>query len=213
MRVLCVSNFKAEVNVLDNLTFEFEKKTSRLESLEWDNVWWEQTEDNTSKRVLYIGDSISCGIRHQISNLSDNKVLCDGFATSKSLDNPYFKDSLELFMKQQNKCDVILFNNGLHGWHLSDLEYQKYYEEILKFLLKRNIPIFVLLTTGVTTNHDDGQVVKCRNKIAEALAKKYNLPIIDLYSVSVEIASLHTDGIHFQTSGYEKLAKYILKFI
>ena len=108
------------MSVLNNFTYESENKTSKLETLEWDNVWWEHTENNIDKRVLYIGDSISCGIRHQITRLSNNNILCDGFATSKAVDNPYFKETLKLFMKQQNKCDAILFNNGLHGGHLDD---------------------------------------------------------------------------------------------
>ena len=197
---------------MNNFTYESENKTSKLETLEWDNVWWEHTENNIDKRVLYIGDSISCGIRHQITRLSNNNILCDGFATSKAVDNPYFKETLKLFMKQQNKCDAILFNNGLHGWHLSDEEYQKYYDDMLIFLMKQDIPIFVILTTNVTKK-EDSEIVKSRNIIAKAIAQKYNLPIIDLYSVSVEIANLHTDGIHFESLGYEKLAEYILKFI
>ena len=144
-----------------------------LETYEWDNIWWEQTGNETAKRILYIGDSISCGTRHLITNLSESRILCDGFGTSKALDNPYFKPSLELFMKQQSKCDVILFNNGLHGWHLSDDEYEKHYDEMLLFLLKTKKQIFILLTTDDIVHPNRTEIVKARNKIATLLAQKY----------------------------------------
>ena len=130
---------------MSQFTYETNDISKNLETYEWDNVWWEQTENNTAKRILYIGDSISCGTRHSITKLSNSEILCDGFGTSKALDNRHFKPSLELFMNQQNKCDIILFNNGLHGWHLSEAEYEKYYDEMLLFLIETGKPIFLLL--------------------------------------------------------------------
>lgn len=199
---------------MSSFTYETNDTSKKLETFEWDNVWWEQTADETSKRILYIGDSISCGTRRLITSLSNSKILCDGFGTSKALDNPYFKSTLDLFMKQQNKCDAILFNNGLHGWHLSNEEYEKYYDEMLLFLLKTENPIFVVLTTDDITNQSHNEKVKERNEIAKALAQKYHLPIIDLYTVAINNTECHVpDGVHFNDMGYELLAKCILETI
>lgn len=121
---------------MSEFTYETNEVLQKLETMEWDNTWWEQTANTTAKRILYIGDSISCGTRHCITALSNAEIVCDGFGTSKGIDNPHLKASIELCMKQQSKCDMILFNNGLHGWHLSNEEYEKYYEELLLFLLK-----------------------------------------------------------------------------
>ncbi len=199
---------------MSEFTYETNNISKKLETYEWDNVWWEQTDNETAKRILYIGDSISCGTRHLITNLSESKILCDGFGTSKALDNPYFKPSLELFMKQQSKCDVILFNNGLHGWHLSDEEYEKYYDEMLLFLLKTKKQIFILLTTDDIVHPNRTEIVKARNKMATLLAQKYNLPVIDLYTVARNNPELHVpDGVHFNPDGYKLLAKCILESI
>ncbi|MBE6947426.1 MAG: SGNH/GDSL hydrolase family protein [Ruminococcaceae bacterium] len=185
-----------------------------LEDYEWDNVWWEQTNNETAKRILYIGDSISCGTRRLVTSLSKSEILCDGFGTSKALDNPHFKPSLELFMKQQSKCDAILFNNGLHGWHLSDEEYEKYYDEMLLFLRKAEKPIFIVLTTDVVMNQSHNEIVKARNEIAKGLARKYHFPVIDLHTVASNNAEYHDpDGVHFNAKGYELLAKCILESI
>ena len=102
-----------------------------LETYEWDNTWIEQSNNITSKRVLYIGDSISCGTRTFANRLSKGEILIDGYGTSKALDNPYFFDSLSIFAKLENKRDAVIFNNGLHGWHLGEEEYERLYKEFL----------------------------------------------------------------------------------
>ena len=200
---------------MDNFTYERENRTSELEIYEWDNVWWEQAPDVTKPRVLYIGDSISCGIRRIATNLSGEQILFDGFGTSKAVDNAYFADTLRLFGKQQRARKIILFNNGLHGFHLSDAEeYKDYYEKMVKFLMEeyRDIPIALVLTTSVADSDNERVIV--RNESVKAIAEKYGLPIIDLYSVSVKCAKLHsTDGVHFTEEGYEKLAKKLLESV
>ena len=199
---------------MSEFTYETNNNTRKLESLEWDNVWWEQTKNTTARRILYIGDSISCGTRRLITSLSNSEILCDGFGTSKAIDNPYFIPSVELFMQQQNKCDAILFNNGLHGWRLTDEEYGAYYEEMLQFLLKAGKPIYIVLTTDDIKHEDKFDRIIRRNNVAKALAEKYNLPVIDLYSVAISITEHHrADGVHFEEQGNELLAKCILESI
>ena len=199
---------------MSKFTYETGTTANSLETYEWDNVWWEQTENQNAKRILYIGDSISCGTRHAITKLTESAVLCDGFGTSKALDNPCFKPAVELFMAQQSRCDLILFNNGLHGWHLTEEEYGKHYEEMLKFLLKAEKKLFVLLTTDDMSSPDHNERAGARNEMAKALAEKYSLPVIDLHTVAVNNPQYHTgDGVHFTAEGYELLAKCILEKI
>lgn len=59
------------------------------------------------------------GSRHIATEALNGEILFDGFGTSKALDNPYFQQSLHLFAAQEGYRDLVLFNNGLHGWHLS----------------------------------------------------------------------------------------------
>lgn len=199
---------------MSEFTYETKNDPKKLETLEWDNVWWEQTANETGRRILYIGDSISCGTRRQITKLSNSEILCDGFGTSKALDNPYLKPSVELFMQQQNKCDTILFNNGLHGWHLSEEEYGKCYEDMLQFLLQTEKTVYVVLTTDDIKHPKQNERAAARNEIAKALAQKYKLPVIDLHTVAVNNPEYHRpDGVHFEGEGYDLLAKCILENI
>ena len=119
-------------------TYEFEDRASCLETYEWDNNWLEQTGDTDAKRVLYIGDSISCAVRRLSTAVAENAILFDGVATSKAVDNPYLFDTISLFADQQRGRSAVLFNSGLHGPHLDDAtEYKHYYENILKLLLDK----------------------------------------------------------------------------
>ncbi|MBR6766236.1 MAG: hypothetical protein IKM06_07110 [Clostridia bacterium] len=198
---------------MSSFTYEYEKRNHSLETYEWDNVWLEHADTNGVPRVLYIGDSISCATRIASTKAANNEIFFDGFGTSKAVDNPYFTDSVRLFAAQQGERRVILFNNGLHGWHLEDTtEYKEGYERILQFLIKEfeGTPLVILLTTHVSDDERDKRVVK-RNQAALELAKKYDLPVVDLYSITKEHADTITDGVHLNGEGYGYLAEAIVK--
>lgn len=201
---------------MNSYTYEFEKRSEYLETYEWDNVWWEQADKEIADRVLYIGDSISCHTRRVATKASDNTLLFDGFGTSKALDNRYFACSVSNFAEQQKKRRIILFNNGLHGWHLDDkTEYAEEYERMIRFLLDefKGTPLVLLLTTYVADTERNDRV-KARNHVVTELAKKYDLPIIDLYSVTKENSHLlFSDGVHFLPEGYQLLAEEIVSFL
>ncbi len=198
---------------MSQYTYEFEDKNIELETYEWDNVWWEQTNRNDVARVLYIGDSISLATRRLATVGAKDKILFDGFGTSKAVDNPFLFDSIRIFAKQQKYRNAVLFNNGLHGWHLDDdTQYLYYYEKMVKFLIDefKDTPIFIVLTTSVTDEKTE-QRVKRRNEVAVKVANKYGLPIIDLYSISAKFSELHTDdGVHFNDDCSKKFAEQII---
>ena len=106
-------------------TYETENTTSELETFEWDNPWWEQAPDTKKTRVLYIGDSISYGIRRHATEISENTLLFDNFSTSKALDNPYFADSLALFAKQERRTTTCPWFQRRNIWPLKAAEFSK----------------------------------------------------------------------------------------
>ncbi len=201
---------------MSNYTYEYEKRSNAIETYEWDNVWWEHADTDGVPRVLYIGDSISCATRKIATRTANNQIFFDGFGTSKALDNPYFADSVRMFAAQQGERKAILFNNGLHGWHLDDTnEYKQAYENMIRFLLDefRGTPLLLLLTTHVADNERDTRVC-ARNLVVSELAEKYNLPIIDLYAITKEHSDmLSDDGVHFKVDGYQLLAKELVEKI
>jgi len=184
-----------------------------LETYEWDHVWLEHADDPDAKRVLYIGDSISCRTRHHATAATNGTVLFDGFGTSKAVDNPYFKPAVRLFAAQQGTRRAVIFNNGLHGWHLSDDdEYKTHYEDMVQFLLQEfpDTPLYLVLSTVLADKALDARGA-VRNQAVREIAAKYDLPLIDLRSASKRAFSLLSeDGVHFTEEGYAVLAQEIV---
>ena len=201
---------------MSSFTYEKNDITAPLETYEWDNVWIEHANDTSSRfRVLYIGDSISCVTRRKATLQTNERILFDGFGTSKALDNPFFEDSIRLFARQQPKKRVaVIFNNGLHGWHLDELSYKYWYEKTVSFLLDefKGIPIYLLLTTHVKNPEREARTL-VRNSTVIEIAEKYSLPVIDLYTASKDDRLLLDDGVHLTDDGYGLLAKEIIKHI
>lgn len=198
---------------MSEYTYEFKNRCNRLEKYEWDNVWWEQTDITSSHRVLYIGDSISCVTRRLATEVSGGELLFDGLGTSKAVDNPYFPDTVRLFTAQQPEHCAIVFNNGLHGWHLDDeTEYASAYETLLKFMLEHfgDTPIFLALTTAVADPERNARVL-ARNRAVRGIAERYSLPVIDLYTITDTHRDLiSADGVHLAREGYTLLAEEIV---
>ena len=198
---------------MSDFTYETKKTTSKRENYEWDNVWWDTTGNVDSARALYIGDSISCGTRRLATAASEGKILFDGFGTSKALDNPYFIPTLRMFMEQQGHREVIFINNGLHGWHLSEDEYAEYYEKLVCFLLEeyKGTPVVLVLTTFVTNEERNARVI-ARNEKNRAIAEKYGLDVVDLYTVSQSVKEyIRPDGVHFAQEGSEAFAEALVE--
>ena len=198
---------------MSNLSYENPLNRKKLETYEWDNIWMEHAEKDGITRVLYIGDSISCGTRGVATRLSEGKAYFDGFGTSKAVDNPYFCDSVRIFAEQEGYRSAVIFNNGLHGWHLDDeKEYPGYYGKTVEFFIElfKPTPLFLVLTTSVADKKQDLRVRK-RNEAVKIIAEKYGLETIDFYSPAASDPSLLSgDGVHFTGNGYEVLAKTAL---
>ena len=183
------------------------------ENIEWDNTWMEQTHNSTARRILYIGDSITVGTRGAANAKGAGKVVFDNFGTSKALDNPFFFDSLRLFAAQQPSRAAVFFNNGLHGWHLSEEAYEHLYAFMLDELMEEfaEVPVVPMLTTCSTCDAYPNERVEARNAIVTRLAEARGLPVIDLYSVSCANREHITDGVHFDGEGYRALAEELLR--
>ncbi len=190
-----------------DFTYETENRAVPLETYEWDNVWWEKADDTDCPRALYIGDSISCGIRGYLNNAFGDQLHIDGFGTSKGIDNPYFKEAISNFGKQSGNKKLVMFNNGLHGWHLSTEQYGEYYEKMAEFLIKEfEGARLVLLTTTRTAEKNRIQLVLERNAEVRKIAERNSLPVIDLYDISKGLKQ-KDDGVHFVDDSYEKIAE------
>ena len=207
---------------MSDFTYEGEKRLHGLETYEWDNTWWEHAPDQTLPRVLFIGDSISCQHRRLVTQMLDGKAWVDGYGTSKAVDNPWFVQSVDLFVKQMGRCEMILFNNGLHGFHLSVEEYAAHYSRVLDEIraLYPDKPVTLVLTTPVRDRADlskfaeNNEQVIARNAAVRAIAAERGLPVLDYYAAIADHPDFWgPDGVHLAADGYQTLAKLCAAYI
>lgn len=200
---------------MPRFTYQRNETGNELETYEWDNVWWEHTENSEAPRVLLVGDSISCGYRDILNEQLKGKILVDGFGTSKAVDNPHFLASLRVFMAQMNRCDLVLFNNGAHGWHLTDEKYKESYRRLVESLRAEcgNTPMMLALTIPIRESKDLTQFearnerVIARNVAVLSLADEWGLQVLDYYSVLYDKPQLYSqDGLHLTREGYTVLS-------
>lgn len=208
---------------MDRFTYEDKKPVGQVrETYEWDNIWWEHAPDTAKKRALIIGDSISCGYRGRVNALLAGEIYADGFGTSKAVDNPYFKPSLDLMIAQSG-CSLMLFNSGLHGWHLSVAEYEAHYLDLVKGLVRDYPDKSLALMLSTPTRCDDdlskpddtrNAVIRARNEAVRRIADNLGLDVIDLYApLADRDGSLWNDPFHLCADGYEMLAALVADYI
>jgi len=199
----------------ENFTYE-RNHTELLETYEWDNLWWEHADETDKERILIIGDSITCGYRGVVNELLQKEIYADGLGTSKSVDNPMMLNLIDYVITQQKNCQIIQFNNGLHGWHLSAQEYKEHYLKIVKYLQEKypDKKLILVLTTPVREAENPesmaerNQEVIRRNQAVSEIALSENLPVNDLYSVVIDHPEVYSsDGVHLRSKGYAMLAQ------
>jgi len=108
---------------------------------------------------------------------------------------------------------VIHLNNGLHGWHVKDKDYEANLRNVVKKIqvLSPGAKLIWASTTpypsskpGVTLDKDKNAVVLARNAIAEKIMKENNIPVNDLYALMVgdlDNLTASKGNVHYNEKG------------
>lgn len=182
-----------------------------LEKYEWDDIWFDHATDNTLKRVIVFGDSITVNFRFALIEQLDGEFHVDNYGTSKAADNPFLLANMEMILAQK-KHDIIHFRTG-HGSHQSAYEYECNTERLVHHLLN-SYPEKKLILSLKPYREKDAEHVLERNEAIIRIAEKYKLPIDDLYSLTANRSDLLvSDGIHLNDLGKQVVAKHVAKTI
>ncbi len=200
----------------NDFTYESSQPSEKLETYEWDNIWWEHAPEQGAPRGLIIGDSISCGYRRMVTRELNETLYIDGLGTSKALDNAFYPALIDYVICQQGESEILQFNNGLHGWHLTAEEYRYHYRKIIEYIMKKYSEKRIILALTTPVRERDNQnhfaarnaIVLERNRIVKELAEEKGLVVNDLYAAIVDKPELwRPDGVHLLEEGYAVLAK------
>lgn len=184
----------------------------KKERIEWIRSKCVDTTDNTLKRVLLIGDSITDGYFDAVSKKLWGIVHVDYLATSYAVDSKIYNVLIKSFIKD-SKYDVIHFNHGLHGKHMSVKRYKK---GVLRVLDNIDVNTKLILATSTRVLKDNENVVDStwekkvieRNQAIKEIAGIKNCAVDDLYPISVCMEYIHRtkDGFHYDNIGYDIFA-------
>jgi len=205
-----------QMALIQNSQAQSKQKVER-EAKEWSNIWVDSAHLNDKPRVLMIGDSITNGYYNLSSKALAEKAYGAKLTTSACVADPAFLKQLDAMLSQYDFA-VIHFNNGLHGFGYTEEEYQAGYERTLQYIKKKSpsTHLIVALTTPLksTSNKNDlNPRVDERNKIARALAEKYQAKINDLHSISKGHPEYYSDPYHYKKVAVELQAKKVAEVL
>src|SRR5712672_3229172 len=101
------------------------------ESIEWCDIWISHANETNLPRVLLIGDSIARDYYPEVEKRLAGKAFVARLTTSRFAADPVLVKEIELVLDQA-KFDVIHFNNGMHGWQHSEVEYERALPKFIK---------------------------------------------------------------------------------
>src|SRR5262245_13197460 len=101
------------------------------EFIEWCDIWISHANETNLPRVLLIGDSITRDYYSEVEKRLAGKAFVARLATSRFVADPVLLKEIESVL-DGTPFDVIVFNNGMHGWQHSETEYQKAFPKVIK---------------------------------------------------------------------------------
>jgi hypothetical protein len=186
------------------------------ESIEWCDIWISHANETNLLRVLLIGDSIARDYYPEVEKQLDGKAFVARLATSRFVSDPVLLKEIELVLSE-TRFDVILFNNGMHGWQHTEEEYENDLPKVIQSI--RAYAPKARLIWATTTPLRDGKGVTydtkaeysderiaARNSIASKIVAAQKIPTVDLNAAVSGHPELHSDNVHFNGEGSKILA-------
>jgi len=189
------------------------------EAIEWCDIWISHANETNLPRVLLIGDSIVRDYYPEVEKRLAGKAYVGRLATSRFVADPVLLKEIETVM-DGTKFDVIVFNNGMHGWQHSEAEYRKAFPKLIK-AIRAHAPKAKLIwaTTTPLRNGKDvtydtkaeysDERIAARNAVGAELVAAQKIPTVDLNAAVRGHPEFHSDNVHFNSQGSQILAAQV----
>jgi hypothetical protein len=189
------------------------------ESIEWCDIWISHANETNLPRVLLIGDSIARDYYPEVERRLAGKAFVGRLATSRFVADRVLLKEIESVLEGA-KFDVIVFNNGMHGWQHSEEEYRKALPKVIKTIraLAPKAKLIWATTTPLRDRQDvtydtkasySDERIAARNALAAEIVAAQNIPIVDLNRAAQGRPELHSDNVHFNGEGSKILTAEI----
>ena len=189
------------------------------EAIEWCDIWISHANETNLPRVLLIGDSIVRDYYPEVEKRLAGKAFVGRLATSRFVADPVLLKEIETVL-DGTKFDVIVFNNGMHGWQHSEAEYRKAFPKLIK-AIRAHAPKAKLIwaTTTPLRNGKDvtydtkaeysDERIAARNAVAAEIVAAQKIPTVDLNASVCGHPEFHSDNVHFNGQGSQILAAQV----
>jgi GDSL-like Lipase/Acylhydrolase family len=189
------------------------------EAIEWCDIWISHANETNLPRVLLIGDSIVRDYYPEVEKRLAGKAFVGRLATSRFVADPVLLKEIETVL-DGTKFDVIVFNNGMHGWQHSEAEYRKAFPKLIK-AIRAHAPKAKLIwaTTTPLRNGKDvtydtkaeysDERIAARNAVAAEIVAAQKIPTVDLNAAVRGHPEFHSDNVHFNGQGSQILAAQV----
>ena len=189
------------------------------EAIEWCDIWISHANETNLPRVLLIGDSIVRDYYPEVEKRLAGKAFVGRLATSRFVADPVLLKEIETVL-DGTKFDVIVFNNGMHGWQHSEAEYRKAFPKLIK-AIRAHAPKAKLIwaTTTPLRNGKDvtydtkaeysDERIAARNAVAAEIVAAQKIPTVDLNAAVRGHPEFHSDNVHFNSQGSQILVAQV----
>jgi hypothetical protein len=189
------------------------------ESIEWCDIWISHANETNLPRVLLIGDSIARDYYPEVEKRLAGKAFVARLATSRFISDPVLLEEIKLVLNQA-KFDVILFNNGMHGWQHTEAAYRKALPKFIK-TIRAHAPKARLIWATTTPLRDGKDAtydtkaeysdarIAARNALAAEIMAAQRIPTADLNAAVRGHPEFHRDNVHFNDQGGQVLAAQV----
>ena len=118
------------------------------------------------------------------------------------------------------KFDIIVFNNGMHGWKHGETIYRKAFPKFIK-TIRAHAPQASLIwatttplrdgkgVTGDTKAEYSDERIDARNALAAEVVVARKIQTVDLNAAVRGRTELHSDNVHFNGQGSQILAEQV----
>lgn len=195
--------------------YQLEKTSRTKEGIEWSSYYAYNAPDDTSPRVFLIGDSICYSYQDAVRRNLEGKVNVSYWASSKCVTDPMYLRHLDFFM-DQNKYDLITFNNGLHSLHTDRAEWETAYRNTVEYLHAKAPRTRISITLCTPLQEEPYNAISASlNEYAKKLAAECGYPILDLYMPmdSLDRSVYWSDLYHFKAEAIRIQAKTIAEHV
>jgi len=189
------------------------------EAIEWCDIWISHANETNLPRLLLIGDSIVRDYYPEVEKRLVGKAFVGRLATSRFVADPVLLKEIETVL-DSTKFDVIVFNNGMHGWQHNEAEYRKAFPKLIK-AIRAHAPKAKLIwaTTTPLRNGEDvtydtkaeysDERIAARNAVAAEIVAAQKIPTVDLNAAVRGHPEFHSDNVHFNGQGSQILAAQV----